>query len=622
VDPVATPTALVIWAQRAPGWTQEQADAWRKEVAAFVAALREFGVDAKVDLHYLSQRGVDWTRFGPKAIVESQWVIVALSPAWRDRWEGVNAPTVGAGAAAEADVLRSVFAANQQEFRDKLVLVTLRSMADEPDLVPTGLHGVQRRTVLGFGLPEMADLIRLLTGQDAFPAAPLGDVPRLPPAVPGSGRITSADPPLPSEEPQAPAATSEGRAQASVPTSDPSSTSAARHRATRVTRRGLRLAVLGFALTLAGVYAIAVAVSPGDTQHPHKAKSEPKRPAPTIDVADLTPAAVHRTTITIRGINRTYRPRWGTDVVADATDTLTFEARAENHTQRPIGPLVLLIACTTFCTGSSSESLSLRTAVVDARGAVYAVSDRVAIHAQSGGLQRFVLDAERGLSEVFDDGIGTSSELTRWKGKVRIPPAEGRVVGAFNIGKLGAGEVRRLRFNATWDVGNAGQLAAGASMVRVGHGKWVDHLSVSPGQVVTVGTRLDNAAYSHPWTARVHVAFKPDVAAGTVDVITNATLAKGHDQGGIQPTGKVTLRSSGTGPIGLDFVPGTTRLLGKCRPEACKKGGDKLRLPDGLADAGIDVGPLGGFVPRDPESGVQFARILTFGVKVKALRSP
>jgi hypothetical protein len=380
--------------------------------------------------------------------------------------------------------------------------------------------------------------------------------------------------------------------------------------------------VLGFALALTGLYAIVVAVSPGDTQNPSKSKPKPKRPAPTIDVASLTPAPGDLTTITIKGINRTYKPRWGTDVVADATDSLTFESRVENHTARPAGPLVLLIVCTTFCMGSSSEPLSLRTAIVDARGAVYAISDRVTINGQSGGLQHFVLDAERGLSEVFDTGIGASSELTGWEGKVMIPPAEGQVVGAFNIGTLDAGAVRRLRFDATWDVGSAGQLAAGASMVRVGDGKWVDHLSVSPGRVITVGTRLDNAAYSRPWTARVHVTFKPDAAAGTVDVITNATLAKGHDQGGIQPTGKVTLRSSGTGPIDLDFVPGTTWLFGKCRPDACKEGGDKLRLPDGLADAGIDVGPLGGFVPRDPEAGAQFSRILTFDVKVKALQSP
>jgi hypothetical protein len=156
-----------------------------------VRALRGFGIDAEVDLHHLSERGVDWTRFGPRAIVERDWVIVALSPAWRDRWEGVNAPTVGAGAVAEADALRSVFAENQQAFRDKVVLVTLPSMAGAGAIVPTGLHGVQRFTITGFELEPLAALLRLLTGQGEYPPAPLGQIPQLPPAVAGPvGAVT------------------------------------------------------------------------------------------------------------------------------------------------------------------------------------------------------------------------------------------------------------------------------------------------------------------------------------------------------------------------------------------------------------------------------------------------
>jgi hypothetical protein len=183
--PRKSPTALVAWAQRDPHWTADRAKSWREEVATFTTALRRFGVDAVVDLHFESTRGVDWTRFGPQSVQSKDWVIVALSPAWRERWEGANDPTVGAGAVGEADALRSIFAENQQLFRDKLVLVTLPSMASLPDLVPSGLHGVQRRTLRGFDLDEMSDLLRLLTDQAAYPAGPLGRVPELPPALPG-----------------------------------------------------------------------------------------------------------------------------------------------------------------------------------------------------------------------------------------------------------------------------------------------------------------------------------------------------------------------------------------------------------------------------------------------------
>ncbi len=191
MEDLANPTALIAWAHRGPGWTDQQADDWRAEVSAFVSALRGFGIDAQVDLHDLSTRGVDWTRYGPKAIMEKEWVMVALSRAWRERWEGRNDPTVGAGASGEADALLSVYAEDQQAFRDKLVLVTLPSMIGEPALVPTGLHGVQHQVVSGYELAQMADLIRLLTGQPAYPAVPLGKIPKLPPAVPGPiGRVT------------------------------------------------------------------------------------------------------------------------------------------------------------------------------------------------------------------------------------------------------------------------------------------------------------------------------------------------------------------------------------------------------------------------------------------------
>ena len=52
-------------------------------------------------------------------------VIVVLSEAWKQRWQGTNAPTVGAGAVAEADTLQGIFGKNQAEFQRKTLLVLL-----------------------------------------------------------------------------------------------------------------------------------------------------------------------------------------------------------------------------------------------------------------------------------------------------------------------------------------------------------------------------------------------------------------------------------------------------------------------------------------------------------------
>lgn len=169
------PSAFITYAQSNPGWDDAQTAAWREEVHAFAAVLRRYGVDAKIDLFSLHERGVDWTRFGPRAVTENDWVIAAVSTAWRDRYEGGNVPTQGAGAVAEADALISVFQNDQSEFRKKLVLVFLPSMKNER--VPVGLHGVHRFQVDDFTQESLEDLLRLLTDQPRYPVPPLGRVP-------------------------------------------------------------------------------------------------------------------------------------------------------------------------------------------------------------------------------------------------------------------------------------------------------------------------------------------------------------------------------------------------------------------------------------------------------------
>ena len=172
------PTAIVSWAHSSPGWTPERQERWRAEVIALVDVLRDNGVDADIDLHHSGD--VDWTRFGPQAIVDKAWVLGALSSSWKERWEGRNEPTTGAGAAGEANALRSLWVANQTAFRNKLVLLTLPMMRDQT-LTPVELHGIEH-----FRIPELTSeavipLLRLLTHQPAYPKRRLGPIPRLHP---------------------------------------------------------------------------------------------------------------------------------------------------------------------------------------------------------------------------------------------------------------------------------------------------------------------------------------------------------------------------------------------------------------------------------------------------------
>jgi hypothetical protein len=198
-EKIPNPSAFLTWAHRDPGWGSAEASEWRNEVYAFCLVLRASGIEVDMDLFHLTERGIDWTRYGPKEIEDREWVVVALSRAWRDRWEGRNDPKIGAGAVAEADALKSVFNRNQQDFREKVVLVTLPSREKE-DLVPTGLDGVQRFTLKDFSPERIEPLIRLLTGQPQYPAGALGAVPELAPA---------AELPIIPDEAEAPAETEE-----------------------------------------------------------------------------------------------------------------------------------------------------------------------------------------------------------------------------------------------------------------------------------------------------------------------------------------------------------------------------------------------------------------------------
>jgi WD40 repeat protein len=174
------PQAFITWAHRDPGWDEDTSRAWKEEVYAFCLELQGWGIRADVDLLHQAEPGIDWTRFGPHQIDTSEWVLATLSNAWRDRWEGSNDPTIGAGAAGEADSLHSLFARDQQSLRDKLVLVVLPSMGGKVT-VPNGLDGFHRFALDDFSSAALEDLIRLLTHQPRYPGAKLAPVPELAP---------------------------------------------------------------------------------------------------------------------------------------------------------------------------------------------------------------------------------------------------------------------------------------------------------------------------------------------------------------------------------------------------------------------------------------------------------
>ncbi len=180
----AAPTVLVSWAHRGQDWSDQEAAEWTREVVEFAGLLRANGIDADLDLFHAEETDVDWTRFGPLAIASSEFVVVAISEAWAQRWTGENIPTLGAGAVGEADALKGLFQRDQSKWQRKVIVVVLPSQ--DADCIPDDLRRATRFWVDPDEPDSIDTLLRTITGQPLYQKPELGRIPVLPPTVAAS----------------------------------------------------------------------------------------------------------------------------------------------------------------------------------------------------------------------------------------------------------------------------------------------------------------------------------------------------------------------------------------------------------------------------------------------------
>lgn len=172
-------SAFVSWAHSAHDWSEARSESWEKTVVEFTGSLRSHGVAADVDLFHVDDADVDWTRFGPQRIADSDVTIIAVSSAWRERWEGNNSPNVGAGVAQEADELHGLFQCDQGLFRSTVKIVILPGASE--DDIPNDLRRLPRYHVLAFNAAGLEKLLRALFRKPRYVLPPLGVRPDLPP---------------------------------------------------------------------------------------------------------------------------------------------------------------------------------------------------------------------------------------------------------------------------------------------------------------------------------------------------------------------------------------------------------------------------------------------------------
>jgi len=179
VRSATAPTAVVLWAHGSADWRAAEEEAWKKTVLAFTELLRAGGIEADLDLFH-GHSPTDWSRFGPKAIRTSDYVLVAVSSAWRRAWDDEIEPGKSAGAVGEANALRGLFKENRQKFLQRVIPVLLPGR-EESDL-PTDLKATSHwERVPTLDEQGIEDLYRRITGQPAHPKPPLGKPRKLPP---------------------------------------------------------------------------------------------------------------------------------------------------------------------------------------------------------------------------------------------------------------------------------------------------------------------------------------------------------------------------------------------------------------------------------------------------------
>jgi hypothetical protein len=186
------PTALVSWAHRNAGWQDAEAEAWQQTVQTFAELLRDNGVEAELDL-WQPDPETDWTRWGQKMVRDCDFVVIALSEAWKQRWEGTNAPTVGVGAVWEADTLKGKFGNHQTEFQQQTLIALLPGVGNE--VIPFDLYRLYRHSVQELTAAGIEPLLRVILDEPKYIKPPLGNGPTLPPAPSPLTRSAEALPP-------------------------------------------------------------------------------------------------------------------------------------------------------------------------------------------------------------------------------------------------------------------------------------------------------------------------------------------------------------------------------------------------------------------------------------------
>jgi hypothetical protein len=336
------------------------------------------------------------------------------------------------------------------------------------------------------------------------------------------------------------------------------------------------------------------------------------RRQPTIFPGVGRQAYVSNIRASLAVVNDTLKTAPRRRVKVEANDAIRFILSLTNPTKWRTQALLVTFACTAFCSPGQSGGLKMTAILSDTDGR-RVVTPRPVVLEDDGSGEKFSVSD---IPAQRVSGVGQSSVPAPLDGQPQVTASEGQSVGEFQFGELSPHEVGSLEFRATWKIDPEAQLAGGGTMFfRDSAGDWSpSRVSLTDGQRATVAILLHGSEY--PSVPLVNVTLTPRPDRGIVIVQGHAKLPRSVGIGGTTDYDLSMGRaySEGGGPIQLKVVPGTTLLRRGYRKTTCTKTGIVTRLPDGIAQDGIKIGPIGGFKPRDRCYGREFLRYVEFEI--------
>lgn len=312
-----------------------------------------------------------------------------------------------------------------------------------------------------------------------------------------------------------------------------------------------------------------------------------------------------------------FRDRWGTTIEADGHDGLEFRLVVRNMNATAAPPLVArLYVSTGREPGDGPRAISYSFGL--GTNGQFTPGPQVDVIAQSNALYRFesipLRYGEPTLTAHREVSYSTPKvELVGALGPPRDLGREEDTGDEYAIPSLPAHGQLAMSFTGYYQIPADSQLGAGDVLriknPRGPHTGYLATASAVPGDTLSVWGIFHNDGFrGTSVNARIRTGGEEKGTVGRI------TLYAREDRGHYQNLGSAMVNSGSGAPISLAVQPASTELVAP-KTNCSKKTSEPM--PDGIAEGGIDIGVVRGWVARDPCHSQEFDRYVLFKVDVR-----